>query len=511
MPWRGGSRVPARAPASRRIVVTTLVYSLLVFVWAAASPLSAPPTRAASGVDQACSNVLPGSTAVTLSWPRATGAHQVWLDLSLFDNGFEPGTYAAAGPFSPNTTSYVWQSISPGLPHYYRVNALYADGWHLLKTGSFVSGQCQWGPASIHWTTQECSTSMPGKVKVSFNWAPSLTPNSQQWLDLSQFNNGFAPNTFVGMGPIVAGESNLVWDGLAPAAPHYWRVNSLTAGGWQSSQTGTFTTLSCSMPNALGSAAAPNPGLIQLRDELTAEIAASGINAAVAVTDLQTGESIDVNGETPRLAGCTLNWFVLLSVVIDLQEGRYPEGDVGTLIAETIYGSNPITAHALLIKTGGSVPAGVTKINNLLARLGMRNSVFDHPPAYPDEYSLKGWPNIVTANDVNRALASFYHGAIVNIPWRDYLLDKMTGVKPGLQYLIPAGVSYGTVSHKNGFSWVPGGWIDNDIGIVMFDSGGVTYAYAISFFTQDVPTKYDDIPLGQAVSSMVWQYFVNRY
>ena len=99
----------------------------------------------------------------------------------------------------------------------------------------------------------------------------------------------------------------------------------------------------------------------------------------------------------------------------------------------------------------------------------------------------------------------------MNIPWRDYLLDKMTGVKPGLQYLIPAGVSYGTVSHKNGFSWVPSGWIDNDIGIVMFDSGGVTYAYAISFYTQDVPTKYDDIPLGQAVSSMVWQYFANRY
>ncbi len=196
---------------------------------------------------------------------------------------------------------------------------------------------------------------------------------------------------------------------------------------------------------------------------------------------------------------------------IDLQEGRYPESDVGDLIAQTIYGSNPITARTLLLKTSGSVPAGVHKINGLLARLGMRSSVFDHPPAYPDEFSLQGWPNIVTANDVNRALTSFYHGAIVNMQWRDYLLDKMTGVKPGLQYLIPAGVGDGTVSHKNGFSWANGGWIDNDIGIVTFDSGGSTYAYAISFFTQDVPTKYDDIPLGQAVSSMAWQYFVNRY
>jgi hypothetical protein len=222
--------------------VATLVYSLLMFVWAAAVPLGTPPTNAASGVDQACGTVWPGSTAITFSWPRATGAYQVWLDVSLFDNGFEPGSFASVGPINSNATSYTWQGLAPGLPHYYRVNALYSDGWHVLKTGSFVSGQCQWGPAAIHWTTQECSTSMPGKVKVSLNWAPSLAPGSQQWIDLSVFDNGFAPNTFVGKGPIAAGESNFVWDGAVPGTTHFWRVNTLAAGGWQASQTGSFTT-----------------------------------------------------------------------------------------------------------------------------------------------------------------------------------------------------------------------------------------------------------------------------
>jgi hypothetical protein len=53
--------------------------------------------------------------------------------------------------------------------------------------------------------------------------------------------------------------------------------------------------------------------------------------------------------------------------------------------------------------------------------------------------------------------------------------------------------------------------VDNDIGIVIFERNGVRYAYAISFFTQNVPSKYADIPLGQAVSRLVWQYFQAKY
>ena len=41
---------------------------------------------------------------------------------------------------------------------------------------------------------------------------------------------------------------------------------------------------------------------------------------------------------------------------------------------------------------------------------------------------------------------------MLNPCWRDYLLHKMTLVKPGLNYLIPVGASAdANVSHKNGF------------------------------------------------------------
>ena len=71
-------------------------------------------------------------------------------------------------------------------------------------------------------------------------------------------------------------------------------------------------------------------------------------------------------------------------------------------------------------------------------------------------------------------------------------------------------VSEITASHKNGFLWEHG-WADNDIGIVWFQRDGRRYAYAISFFTEGVAVKYADIPMGQRVSSLAWQWFAGRY
>src|SRR4030042_647688 len=93
-------RLPESA-AIRRIVVGALVYSLLAFVWAVSVSFSAAPAEASSDVGQTCSTMRPGTAAATFSWPRAAGAYQVWLDLSLFDNGFLPGSLSAARPPYP--------------------------------------------------------------------------------------------------------------------------------------------------------------------------------------------------------------------------------------------------------------------------------------------------------------------------------------------------------------------------------------------------------------------------
>jgi beta-lactamase class A len=339
-------------------------------------------------------------------------------------------------------------------------------------------------------------------LSVKFSWQASR--DGQQWLDISLENNGFAPSTFAGTGPLSASRESLDWDDARPNTAYFVRINTYDDGQWLPSTTLGFTTPPCGTPP-------PSVAMAGLQASLEQQIAAVGFDAAVAVTDLQTGETISVNGSRQQFTGCTINLFALMQAVIDVENGLYPESRVGDLIAATIYGSNPVTAHDILLISGnGDIVAAMNKVNHLIESLGLKDTFYDHPPAYWPAWSLRGMSNLTTALDVNKALAGFWQGSVMSIEWRDYLFDKMTGVKPGLNYLIPAGVTDGVVGHKNGFLALDG-WVDNDAGIVTFTRGGQSYAYAITFLTQSVPTKYGDIPLGQTVSSLVWQYFSNTY
>src|SRR5581483_7493837 len=77
-------------------------------------------------------------------------------------------------------------------------------------------------------------------VRAHFLWTSS--GQGEQWVDLSLFDNGFAPGTFLGAGPLPPGQTVFAWDGLIPNATHYLRVNTLTADGWFPSQTLIFST-----------------------------------------------------------------------------------------------------------------------------------------------------------------------------------------------------------------------------------------------------------------------------
>ncbi len=354
----------------------------------------------------------------------------------------------------------------------------------------------------------ECAGTTANSARAIFLWTPSGA--GPQWLDLSIFDNGFAPATFVGLGGYAPDRWGLVWDGLRQGTTHYARINTLTRDGWMSSGTLAFYTPVCD-----GSAHEPAPAadMLRLRDSLDAAVASSGINTAIAITDLRTGETVDVNGYDVRLPGCTINLFALMRVTVDLQHGRYPEAQPGDLIGQTINRSDPVTARTLMKYWigDGDLGAGMNRVNDFVHSLGMNDTLLDHPPAYPQESMYGGIDNRITARDANRGLRALWDGRVLEPGWRDYFLQKMTLVKPGLNYLIPAGVGSGaTVSHKNGFLYSEG-WADNDIGIVWFQRGDERYGYAISFFTQFVPTKYGDIALGQRVSSLAWQWLVSRY
>lgn len=228
---------------------------------------------------------------------------------------------------------------------------------------------------------------------------------------------------------------------------------------------------------------------------------------AVAVTDLQTGETVSVHGDRRQLAGCSINLFVLFQVALDLQNGRYSLDTVDALISSTTWSSNATTARDLYGIVGeGDTLAGVARVDAFIRfQLGLTDTVLDHPPLYA-EVSLGRGDNWLTVNDANRALVALWAGRILTPEWRGYLLSKLATVKPGLNYLtgsIPGAI----VSHKNGFLEYGEGFVDNDLGIVRFTKGQEVNAFAISFLSEGVPTKYADVALGQQLVQLAFAYF----
>lgn len=231
-----------------------ICYVLLLFLLGLllTAPRSARPAAAQvppPSVSQSCSMSRPGTVAVAFHWQRpGPGAVQQWLDLSLFNNGFAPGTFMGVGPLAATVDSLTWDGILPGSWHFYRLNTLYQDGWHASAAGNFLSLACPSANAQLGSVAQGCSSVTPGAVKAAFSWTPVASSGAVQWLDLSLFNNGFAPGTFISAGPLSAGSGFYMWEGLQPGNTHYWRVNTLLPSGWAPSQTGSFTTDVCRPP-----------------------------------------------------------------------------------------------------------------------------------------------------------------------------------------------------------------------------------------------------------------------
>jgi hypothetical protein len=210
------------------------------------TPSPGPPSGGAGGpvaaFQQRCSTAQPGKVEVVFLWQPSKAGSQ-WMDLSLFNNGFAPGTFVGIGPLPPDRWAFVWDGLLPGRAHYLRVNTLTSNGWAPSQTLAFTTGACG-GPALLGDVTQSCG-GQPGTVDGTFRWTPADPAGSVQWLDLSLYNNGFAPGTFLNAGPLGPAAGSLTWAGLRSGLVHYWRVNTLTPGGWKVSSTGSFVTGTC--------------------------------------------------------------------------------------------------------------------------------------------------------------------------------------------------------------------------------------------------------------------------
>lgn len=256
---------------------------------------------------------------------------------------------------------------------------------------------------------------------------------------------------------------------------------------------------------------APTPpaleGLKLRLEEAVARYPVAG-RYAVAVTDLRTGETVSVNGDRPQLAGCSINYFLLLQVTRDLQAGRHTITEVDGLVRTTTWSSNATTAlHLYRVLGDGDALAGVARVDALIREeLRLPNTILNHPPAFAGAINLRGGDNWLSANDANTALAALWRGEGLTPEWRSYLLDRLAAVEPGLNYLVGS-VEGAVVHHKNGFFWYSGGYVDNDIGIVRLLVNDEEVPFAMSFLSEEVRTRYGDLALARELIGLAVDQF----
>ena len=179
---------------------------------------------------EACSDQ---ETTAVFDWRQAPGGieHQ-YLDISVFDNGFLPGTFASFGPLDGTVDSVKW----PGLPVgrlFWRVNSQTGNGWMTSETRAVSS-------CGVPDTREPRYRCLPDSATVEFRWAPSKPPAQGQWLDVTTNFNGFEAGTFDTTGPFEGDRDTFVWAGFQPSVPVYFRVNASTPSGWKTSVTRRF-------------------------------------------------------------------------------------------------------------------------------------------------------------------------------------------------------------------------------------------------------------------------------
>ncbi|MEE8385572.1 MAG: serine hydrolase, partial [Dehalococcoidia bacterium] len=221
---------------------------------------------------------------------------------------------------------------------------------------------------------------------------------------------------------------------------------------------------------AMAENTATSPGMLSLRDQLAEAIEdyrqrVGGIEVAVAVTDLQTGETISVGGNDPHKTGCTINMFALLAIVGEFEAGRAVPQNVAYNIRVGIGGSYPPEVRRFLVKVFPSYQAGVARGQEMMRSWGMASSQFHQVPYFPTGTGI----NRLTALEVNLALSKLYRGEMFNPEWTAYTLARLREISPGLNYILPGQLPAAvTVAHKIGYYSDRDGWVNNDVGIVTF-------------------------------------------
>ena len=206
------------------------------------------------------------TASVTFSW-QPTGALEQWLDVSLQDNRFAPGTYHGY-KLEPGVDGFTAAALDNDAPHFWRINSRTPNGWVESTQGQFVpcgGPQLLWGPTI-------CQSAE--LAAVNFNWAPRSDILGYQYVELSKDVN-FSNSTSIG--PLAASANSFRRGGFKIDERTYFRVVWEDFNGTRAmTQTASFVP-DCTVP-------AVNSALYYSADRLVST--SLGIDAPVNVRDV---------------------------------------------------------------------------------------------------------------------------------------------------------------------------------------------------------------------------------
>jgi hypothetical protein len=256
-----------------------------------------------------------------------------------------------------------------------------------------------------------------------------------------------------------------------------------------------------------------SPEFEGLRSSLAAAVnayhAQTGTEVAVAVTDLQTGQTLSVNGNRTQRTGCTIHMFALLAITHEFQNGRGSPDSVAGSVRIGIGNSYPPQVRAFLDTVYGDFRVGTQRARELMSSWGMTASLFDHVAYYGDGTQN----NLLTALETNMILTKLYRGQLFDGEWTNYALSRLHEIKPGLNYMIPGQLpAEAWVAHKIGYYADSDGWVNADAGLVTFTGAdGQQKAFAITYLSQRAPSQYTGYALASQLSRVAWDWFYARY
>lgn len=247
-----------------------------------------------------------------------------------------------------------------------------------------------------------------------------------------------------------------------------------------------------------------NPLLARLAPLLDRFPAAAG----VALIDLQTGDRGGLNHHQQFQAASTIKFYAALSAFRDVVDGIYPLDGIRTDLTATMQRESNAAARSLTNRTG------IPVINVRLAHWGLEDTIITHPAGYEDEphpsYLQTDNQNWTSPSDAAHALSALYSGELLGPLLSRTLIDELTQIPRwfGIEGAVPDGE--GRVYYKHGYLPAFDEASVNDIGIVEFERGGRTYAYAIAIYTQGAIPQQPAWDLVRAVAIKAWDFFANE-